>query len=653
MTDRVADSIFRRAAIPACIALSCVLNLAPAARAANTIPADTLQQRVAACTACHAVKEKRDAYFPRIAGKPAGYLYHQLVNFRDGRRQHATMRYMVAHLSDDYLREIAAFFAAQQPDYPPSAPGGSSAHASASSLARGQQLVRHGDASRKIPACASCHGASLAGVEPAIPGLLGLPSDYINAQFGAWKSGARRAHAPDCMADIAGRLSVSDVAAVSAWLGRQPADNKAHPASANSITTLPLRCGGVSASTAGTITGNASIQTQAPHDARLARGAYLARAGNCMACHTVRGGPEYAGGRAIATPFGEIMTPNLTPDLDTGIGRWSADDFWRALHHGVSKGGRLLYPAFPYPNYTRISRDDADALHTWLRTLTPVQQANQQHRLRFPYNQQLLLAAWRALYFRPGEYQVDSRQSLDWNRGAYLVQGLGHCSACHSPRNWLGASSGESLSGALLDPLGWYAPPLQAGTGSALADWPAEHLPALLKTGVAPRATMSGPMAQVVQQSLQHLSDADIAAMTLYLRSLPPSPEVKEKPAGKRQDSAQAAAFIAAGARLYQKHCVDCHGANGGGQAPHYPALAGNQALNTAPVVNPVRIILNGGFAAATAGNPRPYSMPAFGHVLDDTEVAQLLSYLRGSWGNQAAPVSATEINRYRAVPLD
>ncbi len=208
-------------------------------------PPDTLQQRVAACIACHAVEERRDAYFPRIAGKPAGYLYNQLLNFRDGRRNYPMMTYMVAQLSDEYLREIAEFFAAQHPVYPPATPG-SGANAGAGALARGRQLVLHGDASRKIPACVSCHGAALGGVAPAIPGLLGLPSDYINAQFGAWRSGTRRAAAPDCMADIAGRLAADVVAAVSGWLSQPAPDAAARPAAAQSLPApLPLRCGGL------------------------------------------------------------------------------------------------------------------------------------------------------------------------------------------------------------------------------------------------------------------------------------------------------------------------------------------------------------------------------------------------------------------------
>ena len=234
---------------PSALSLSAGLALLaiclPAAFAAS--PPDTLEQRVAACIACHAPKERGDAFFPRIAGKPAGYLYNQLINFREGRRTYPMMTYMVDHLPDAYLREIADYFAAQHPPYPP-AQAGSGANAGAAALARGEALVRQGDPAKKIPACVSCHGAALYGVEPAIPGLVGLPSDYVNAQFGAWKNHARRAAAPDCMATIAARLNEADIAAVSAWLSKQTPDAAVRPASATSIAIpLPLPCGSVPA----------------------------------------------------------------------------------------------------------------------------------------------------------------------------------------------------------------------------------------------------------------------------------------------------------------------------------------------------------------------------------------------------------------------
>ena len=216
-------------------------QVAPAAPL-TSLP-DTIEQRVAACLACHGNKERNDAFFPRIAGKPAGYLYNQLINFREGRRHYPMMTYMVDHLPDAYLREIADYFASQHPAYAPPARG-SADSATAAMLARGQQLVQQGDPARKIPACVSCHGAALTGVAPAVPGLIGLPPDYINAQFGAWRSRARRAAAPDCMADIASRLSDTDVAALSGWLGRQTPDDHARPATRFG-QPLPLHCGSV------------------------------------------------------------------------------------------------------------------------------------------------------------------------------------------------------------------------------------------------------------------------------------------------------------------------------------------------------------------------------------------------------------------------
>ncbi|QNA99492.1 cytochrome c [Massilia sp. Se16.2.3] len=391
---------------------------------------------------------------------------------------------------------------------------------------------------------------------------------------------------------------------------------------------------------------SASPADHAPTSVNIARGAYLARAGDCMACHTARGGAPYAGGRVLDTPFGRLHAPNITPESTTGIGKWSADDFWRALHNGKSRDGRLLYPAFPYTNYTKVTRADSDALFSYLRSLPPVRQPNTPHDLRFPYNQQITLAGWRLLYFKPGVQQSDGRQGAAWNRGAYLVEGLGHCSACHSTRNRLGAT-GNTLGGGLIPMLGWYAPSLTSNAEAGLGGRSVEHIVQLLGTGVAPGAGVTGPMAEVVQQSLQHMTGADLRAMALYLKSLP----AEKNPAPPAYTPAPQA-VLQAGAELYRQHCASCHGARGEGKGP-YPALAGNRALTLAEPVNAIRVILNGGFPPGTAGNPRPYGMPPFSHTPDDTEVATLVTYLRTSWGNAAAPVSSAEVNRYRSVPLD
>ncbi|MFT5642755.1 MAG: mono/diheme cytochrome c family protein [Janthinobacterium sp.] len=396
----------------------------------------------------------------------------------------------------------------------------------------------------------------------------------------------------------------------------------------------------------------ADLSQQSRQD-QITRGAYLAKAGNCMACHTTRGGADYAGGRAILTPFGAILSPNITSDQEHGIGSWSSDDFWRALHNGKSKDGRLLYPAFPYTNYTKITRDDADALHAFFQTVPANPLLNLPHRLRFPYNQQIALAAWRALYFRPAVWRDDSDQSFAWNRGAYLVNGLGHCSACHSSRNQLGATT-DGLSGGLIPVLGWYAPSLMSNAEAGVGDWDTEHVVQLLKTGTSPRAIVSGPMAEVVQASLQYLSEADLGAMAVYLKTLSaPAPAVEPAPVLSPFAARAFEAQLKLGAKLYETHCMDCHQANGSGRQPAYPALAGNRAVMMEQAVNPIRSVLHGGFAPSTKGNARPYGMPPYGPLLSDDEVAAVVSYVRHAWGNEAAPVSALDVNRQRSVPID
>jgi len=366
--------------------------------------------------------------------------------------------------------------------------------------------------------------------------------------------------------------------------------------------------------------------------AQLRQGAYLARAGNCMGCHTVRGDTPYAGGRPLATPFGTIYAPNLTPDAATGLGSWSADDFWRALHNGKSKDGRFLYPAFPYPNYTKVTRADSDAMYAWFRTLTPVSRPARANALRFPYNQRFLLAYWRTLYFTPGQYVAQSAQNAAWNRGAYLVQGLGHCSACHAPRNALGASvDQDGLGGGLLGGQGWLAPALGGPRDPA-------QLAELLRSGVSARDAVAGPMAEVVGASLQHVGEGDIGAIAQYLVTLPAG--AASLPALPAQD-----AVLRQGAAIYQRQCASCHGERGEGMARAYPRLADGAAVNA------IRMVLDGGYSPSTAGNPRPFGMPPFSATLSDAEVAAVLSYVRASWGNRGAPVLPQDVGRLRATP--
>jgi mono/diheme cytochrome c family protein len=378
--------------------------------------------------------------------------------------------------------------------------------------------------------------------------------------------------------------------------------------------------------------------------ALVARGEYLARAGNCMACHTAPGGAPWAGGRAMDTPFGTIYTSNLTPDPTTGLGQWTADDFWKALHEGRARDGRLLYPAFPYTSYTRVTRADADAIWAWLQTMPPVVQPNRPHALRFPYDTQAALLAWRTLYFKPGVFQPDAGRSAEWNRGAYLVQGLGHCSACHAPRNALGGSTDpDALAGGMMPGQNWYAPSLVSPHEASVADWPQAEVVALLRDGITPHATASGPMAEVVFGSTQYLSKADLNAMATYLKALPQTRPVKNEVAGVQDELRRER-----GAQLYADQCADCHGERGEGLSGVWPALAGNRAVTMDPPANSIRMVLGGGYAPATGGNPRPYGMPPFAAALSDDDIAMVVSHIRGSWGNGASPVSSVDVQRLR-----
>ena len=384
-------------------------------------------------------------------------------------------------------------------------------------------------------------------------------------------------------------------------------------------------------------------------DGLVARGAYLALAGNCMACHTTRGGQQYAGGLGVATPFGTVFSSNLTPDKNTGIGNWSPAHFWRAMHNGRSKSGRLLYPAFPYTSYTQVTRSDSDAIYAYLRSLPAVSQTNRSHALRTPFQSQAALAVWRALYFSPGVFEPDTSRNAEWNRGAYLVQGLGHCSACHSPRDALGGiGKGLDLAGGLIPMQNWYAPSLTSPHEAGVANWDREQIVSLLKNGVSSSASVSGPMAEVVLRSTQHLSQGDLGAMAQYLKELP-------QPNGQQQALPVAGLPASTGnparaAKLYEQHCAQCHGDKGQGIANAYPRLAGNRAVTMPSTENLVQMVLGGGYPPATAGNPRPYGMPPFVLVLDDSEVAAVITHIRNSWGNQAGGITPLQVQRVRGA---
>jgi mono/diheme cytochrome c family protein len=373
----------------------------------------------------------------------------------------------------------------------------------------------------------------------------------------------------------------------------------------------------------GLLAGNAVAQTAA--DDVVARGAYLAWAGDCVSCHTAPGGQPYAGGYKLDTPFGYLLSPNITPDAVTGIGRWTADDFWRALHQGVNQRGQDMYPVMPFDFYTRVTREDSDAIFAYLRSVPAVNNAVVVNHLRFPFNQRWSMAVWRELYFSPGSHKPDPAKSAAWNRGAYLVEGLGHCSACHSPRNALGGiEKDKAYTGATID--GWFALNLTSELHTGLGSWTVEQIATYLKTGaVAGKTTALGPMALVVKNSTSQMSEADLSAMATYLKDIPANSTLRQgKPA---PDPTRAA-----GAALYLDHCAGCHQAGGRGMPGVFPPLAGNGVVLASDPADILKVVLHG---VPAQGKYVP--MPAFAGQLKDQQVADLANYLRTSWGNGAA----------------
>jgi mono/diheme cytochrome c family protein len=422
-------------------------------------------------------------------------------------------------------------------------------------------------------------------------------------------------------------LAVCILAAV-LWLTHLPADDYVEPSSASAAPSAEL----------------------------LERGRTLARLANCQACHTVRGGEPFAGGRAIPTAFGTFYSPNITPDAETGIGRWTERDFWRALHLGVSRDGSLLYPAFPYPNFTKMTQDDARAIWEYLKTVKPVSHRSRPHTLQFPYNYRSLLSVWRALYFRTGAFEPDPSQSASWNRGAYLTDSVAHCNLCHIPRNGLGGpqSSSQGRGGNVL---GWYAPALDRTDEAGLQRWNVGSIADLLQHGrviaseQAHQAATLGPMAEVVFESLQHAPRADLEAIATYLKAQPEA--ASAAPSSDRRPPPQIAEQIRArGEGVYKDRCATCHGDSGEGKPPAALPLAGNRAATMGSAVNVIRVVLYGGYPPGTMGNPQPFGMPPFAQDLSDEQVADVLSFIRTSWGNSGSFVTADQVFRQRTGPL-
>ena len=369
-------------------------------------------------------------------------------------------------------------------------------------------------------------------------------------------------------------------------------------------------------------------------------GEYLAAAGDCISCHTAPGGKPFAGGLKMETPFGYLLSPNITPDVETGIGSWSREDFARALHEGINKKGQDLYPAMPFTSYTKVSRADVDAIYDYLFTLKPVSNSVKVNQLDFPFNIRSSMIVWRELFFKRGFFKPDSKQSDAWNRGAYLVEGLEHCSACHSPRNLMGAiKPSKEFTGAVID--GWYALNLTSAPITGLGNWSTQDIANYLKTGKNPgKTTAFGPMEEVVHNSTRNLKEADLMAMATYLKSLPPNSSLMDDHRKLDMNKAE-------GARLYIDNCSGCHQSSGRGITNVIPPLDGNPAIIAPDGANIIKVIIRG----INAGNGY-IPMPSFASKLSDEEVATIANYVRTSWGNSAsANVTAAQVKRVRANP--
>ncbi len=374
----------------------------------------------------------------------------------------------------------------------------------------------------------------------------------------------------------------------------------------------------------------------------IEHGRALAIAGDCVACHTAAGGQPFAGGLALQTPFGAIMTPNITPDNLTGIGSWSKDDFARAMHEGRRPGGTYLYPAFPYPYYTKVTRQDVDAIYAYLRTLPPVENRVNRNTLPFPFNIRLSMAGWNGLFFTPGEFVPDPKRSDEFNHGAYLAEGLGHCGACHTPFNSFGASvSDKYLRGNQID--NWTAPNITNDMQAGLGKWSVADIVQYLKTGQTRSSLASGPMKDVIENSTSKMADADLKAIAVYL---------KERGAAGSPAPAPLAASdsrMQVGEAVFVDTCSACHKRNGDGVEHLFPKLAGNVITTQDDPASLIRIIIAGGRAASTDALPTAPSMPSLGWRLGDEQIAAVVTYVRNSWGNAAAPVSAETVKAERA----
>ncbi|OIN47004.1 alcohol dehydrogenase [Pseudomonas azotoformans] len=384
--------------------------------------------------------------------------------------------------------------------------------------------------------------------------------------------------------------------------------------------------------------------------ALVSRGEYVARVSDCVACHSLPGKAPFAGGLEMATPLGAIHATNITPDKTTGIGTYSLADFDRAVRHGVAPGGRRLYPAMPYPSYVKLSDDDMKALYAFfMQGVQPANQPNIPSDIPWPLNLRWPIALWNGVFAPTAPYAAKPNQDELWNRGAYIVQGPGHCGSCHTPRGLafnekaLDESGAPFLAGALLD--GWYAPSLRQDPNTGLGRWDEAQIVQFLKTGRNAHAVVYGSMTEAFNNSTQFMQDDDLAAIARYLKSLPGDPQRDGTP---WQYQAVAANPDTPGAHTYATRCASCHGLDGKGQPEWMPPLAGATSALAKESASAINITLNGSQRVVTAGVPDAYRMPAFREQLTDPQIAEVLSYVRGTWGNNGGAVDVKAVGKLR-----
>jgi mono/diheme cytochrome c family protein len=376
---------------------------------------------------------------------------------------------------------------------------------------------------------------------------------------------------------------------------------------------------------------------------RIERGRYLAVLGDCAACHTRPGGAPFAGGVALQTPFGTLVAPNITPDRETGIGNWTDAEFIAALHDGRGHNGRRLYPAMPYPAYTKMTDDDVRDLRAYLATVSPVSNKVISNLLPFPLNIRLAMAVWNRLNFTAGRYQPDPKKSAEWNRGAYIVEGAAHCGTCHTPKTILGADKADAaLHGATLQ--GWFAPDITTDPRTGIGNWSKDDLVQYLKTGTNSWTLASGPMADAVSHSTSKLTDEDVAAIATYLKDGSTRGTASKPAPVAASDNA-----MRAGAAIYKDSCAACHRDSGEGEPNLFPRLAGSALVQSDDPTTLARVVLQGSRAVSTQDRPTAPAMPAFDWRLNDAQVAAVLTYIRNSWGNAAAAVGARTIASRRS----